>query len=458
MGAREHRRGTALRAAGRAGATRRGVLRVLDGVRRAAHQQPGRRRAVAAPRGWPGACCDTSCARPAAGAPVARRSRSGARTTPRAAVRGPGLPRRRRAPRLLPAIRAKTRSSCGIAVWRRGLTAPPHDGTQVPRVTVGGTPGAGRLLYRQVRLMNRAGISSGGPQPRQRRRSMADAQLPDQDDVKPCCSGPTTSFRQLVTEHHGPRRTDSPPLQSRLPHRPATVRTDVTQEAEAPAERSHRGHPAPAVSDIAAHAARPALARTLARVDAGPVVRGPGGLASSSQEPCRSIAPPSPLSCWRRCRRSSVRSRAPAAAAALRVLPVAVALFFRDPERRPPADARAGRSSPADGRVMFAGAAAPDERARRGPGSRSPSSCRRSTSTSTARRSRAASRASSTGRARFLPAYRRDARRERAQRDLDRPPTAQTVVVRQVVGILARRIVCRVEDGRRRYRPASGSA
>ena len=47
----------------------------------------------------------------------------------------------------------------------------------------------------------------------------------------------------------------------------------------------------------------------------------------------------------------------------------------------------------------------------------------------------------------FLPGLQRRLERQRAERDLDRLTTASTVVVRQVVGILARRIVCRVVEG-----------
>ena len=45
----------------------------------------------------------------------------------------------------------------------------------------------------------------------------------------------------------------------------------------------------------------------------------------------------------------------------------------------------------------------------------------------------------------FLPAYDAGAERQRAERDLDRRTTGSTIVFRQVVGMLARRIVCRVE-------------
>ena len=60
-----------------------------------------------------------------------------------------------------------------------------------------------------------------------------------------------------------------------------------------------------------------------------------------------------------------------------------LAYFFRDPERYPPQHADLVLS-PADGRVMVAGPGEPGSR-RRASGSRSASSCRRSTCTSTGR-------------------------------------------------------------------------
>ena len=51
---------------------------------------------------------------------------------------------------------------------------------------------------------------------------------------------------------------------------------------------------------------------------------------------------------------------APAIAAVLALLPLAVLLFFRDPDRSSPQDSDVVLS-PADGRVMHAGPARPDE-------------------------------------------------------------------------------------------------
>ena len=53
---------------------------------------------------------------------------------------------------------------------------------------------------------------------------------------------------------------------------------------------------------------------------------------------------------------------------------------------------------------------------------------------------------------RFLPAYRSDAGDLNEFTEVTIDHGGQTVVVRQIVGILARRIVCRVKRGRRRQR------
>ena len=122
-----------------------------------------------------------------------------------------------------------------------------------------------------------------------------------------------------------------------------------------------------------------------------------------------------------------------------------LAYFFRDPERQVPTEPGPGRVAgrrPRDDRR-----AEPTAAGRRpATGCRSRSSCRRWTSTSTARRWPAASRASSTGRARSCRPIDESVERERAERDLDRHD-GRTIVFRQVVGMLARRIVCRVREG-----------
>jgi phosphatidylserine decarboxylase len=125
-------------------------------------------------------------------------------------------------------------------------------------------------------------------------------------------------------------------------------------------------------------------------------------------------------------------------------LPIAIALFFRDPERVSPNE-WTSVLAPADGRVMYVGAARPDETP---PGqwlqitiflsvldvhiNRTPVS---------GVVTRADYHAGS-----FVPAYRHDAfKNERSEIWFDHDGVA--VVARQIVGILARRVVCRVKPG-----------
>ncbi len=63
LGAREHGRLTSLRHA-RSGRRSRRLLRVLDGLRRVAHQQPGRRCRSAGARVWPAGCSSTCWPKP----------------------------------------------------------------------------------------------------------------------------------------------------------------------------------------------------------------------------------------------------------------------------------------------------------------------------------------------------------------------------------------------------------
>ncbi len=119
--------------------------------------------------------------------------------------------------------------------------------------------------------------------------------------------------------------------------------------------------------------------------------------------------------------------------------------FFRDPERRSRADPDAVLS-PADGRVLIAGPALPDAAP---PGdwrqvsiflspmdvhvNRVPASGRVTSVTYTA--------------GRFLPAYRHDAGAVNERSEIWIDHDGQTIVARQVVGILARRVVCRLKIG-----------
>ena len=50
-------------------------------------------------------------------------------------------------------------------------------------------------------------------------------------------------------------------------------------------------------------------------------------------------------------------------------------------------------------------------------------------------------------RGRFLPAYRHDAAQVNERSEIWIDHAGQTVVARQIVGILARRVVCRVQSG-----------
>jgi phosphatidylserine decarboxylase len=120
--------------------------------------------------------------------------------------------------------------------------------------------------------------------------------------------------------------------------------------------------------------------------------------------------------------------------------------FFRDPERRI-SDAPDAVLSPADGRVLVAGpadpAAAPPD------GSWLQISIFLSPMNVHINRVPVSGRVTrvSYQRGRFLPAYHQDAAaaNERSEIWIDR--RGQPIVVRQIVGVLARRVVCRLESG-----------
>ena len=123
-----------------------------------------------------------------------------------------------------------------------------------------------------------------------------------------------------------------------------------------------------------------------------------------------------------------------------------VALFFRDPAREPPSDADAV-VSPADGRVLVAGAAEPDGAP---PGTWQQVSIFLSPLDVHVNRVPVAGRITRVDRVAgaFLPAYRpgAGARNERSEVWLE-DRGGRTIVFRQVVGALARRVVCRVAPG-----------
>jgi phosphatidylserine decarboxylase len=133
-------------------------------------------------------------------------------------------------------------------------------------------------------------------------------------------------------------------------------------------------------------------------------------------------------------------------AAALLVLPIAIALFFRDPERTSPADTDL-ILAPADGRVMHAGPARPAESP---PGDWLQVTIFLSVLDVHINRSPAEGRVE---RVEYIPgtfraAFRHDAHEnERSEIWLETRGTR--IVFRQVVGLLARRVVCRLVAGDR---------
>lgn len=130
--------------------------------------------------------------------------------------------------------------------------------------------------------------------------------------------------------------------------------------------------------------------------------------------------------------------------AVLTALTVGVALFFRDPDRVSPTDPDAVLS-PADGRVMHAGPARPGEAPR---GAWQQITIFLSVLDVHINRTPVAGRVTRVEYmpGSFLPAYRAESwQNERSEIWLDRDGV--TVVARQVVGLLARRVVCRVKPG-----------
>jgi phosphatidylserine decarboxylase len=140
-----------------------------------------------------------------------------------------------------------------------------------------------------------------------------------------------------------------------------------------------------------------------------------------------------------------VALRRPALAAPFAALAGFMAYFFRDPDRTAPSDPEAV-VSPADGRVMVAGASEPDL---------APPGIWQQVSIFLSPLDVHINRIPYGGHVtrvayqpgHFLPAYRSDSgvQNERTEVWIDR--SGRTVVCRQVVGVLARRIVCRVVPG-----------
>jgi phosphatidylserine decarboxylase len=132
-------------------------------------------------------------------------------------------------------------------------------------------------------------------------------------------------------------------------------------------------------------------------------------------------------------------------AMALLVLPVAIALFFRDPDRTAPASDSSIVLSPADGTVTFAGDGRPGETP---PGSwrhvsifLSPLDVHINRTPVSGTVTRIEYHAGT-----FLPAYQAKAHgNEQSEIWIDHE--GQPIVARQVVGMMARRVVCRLQPG-----------
>ena len=119
--------------------------------------------------------------------------------------------------------------------------------------------------------------------------------------------------------------------------------------------------------------------------------------------------------------------------------------FFRDPNRR----VSAGHDdvvAPADGRVIVAGPAVADAAP---PGAWQQVSIFLSPIDVHVNRIPASGRVTRVlyTRGRFLPAYRREAAASNERSEIWIDHRGRTIVARQVVGILARRVVCRIEAG-----------
>ena len=121
--------------------------------------------------------------------------------------------------------------------------------------------------------------------------------------------------------------------------------------------------------------------------------------------------------------------------------------FFRDPDRRAPAEATtADVLSPADGTVLVAGTAAGGAAP---PGSWQQISIFLSPMDVHVNRVPVSGRVTRVAltRGRFLPAYRDLAATANERSEIWIDNGGQTVVARQIVGILARRVVCRLQGG-----------
>jgi len=128
----------------------------------------------------------------------------------------------------------------------------------------------------------------------------------------------------------------------------------------------------------------------------------------------------------------------------LGVLPILVALFFRDPDRTPSADPTVVLS-PADGKVMHAGVAKPDEAP---PGRWQQVTIFLSPLDVHINRTPVAGTVTKVAHVpgTFLPAFRHESHRNEHS-EIWINHDGVEVVARQVVGAMARRVVCRVRPG-----------
>jgi phosphatidylserine decarboxylase len=122
------------------------------------------------------------------------------------------------------------------------------------------------------------------------------------------------------------------------------------------------------------------------------------------------------------------------------------AYFFRDPDRLPPANTDLVVLSPADGRVLVAGPADPSAAP---PGAWKQISIFLSPMDAHVNRSPVSGRVTRVDfrRGKYLPAYHRDAAAANERSEIWIDHNGRTIVFRQIVGILARRVVCRVQPG-----------
>jgi phosphatidylserine decarboxylase len=134
-----------------------------------------------------------------------------------------------------------------------------------------------------------------------------------------------------------------------------------------------------------------------------------------------------------------------AGAVPLLILAAFFTYFFRDPDRVSPSDPQVVLS-PADGRVLVAGPAAPDVTPT---GQWKQISIFLSPMDVHVNRTPVAGRVTKVDfrKGRFLPAYHHDAAGHNERSEVWIDHGGKTVVFRQIVGILARRVVCRVKPG-----------